>query len=123
MWSAYLKMETCHRRPSEDLDDPSAPLDDIAKWCVDGCVLWFGLTAKNALAETKEVGVGKDKRREQKYTLSQLLDAGFRLPRPLPAPKAAPAQGGFAMLLALAKQGPSSGVKLYQYVGPEAKPI
>lgn len=114
MWDSYQSLKIYHRRPSDDLE----VTDSIAAYCVDGAVLWFGLTIENALAETKEVGMGKDKRREQKYTLSQLLDPVFRLPRPQPAPKpSTPTQDGFAAMVALAKQ-PGSGVKLYQYIKP-----
>lgn len=54
-----------------------------------------------------------------KYTLPQLLAPDFRLPMPqreVRKPQAAPS--GFAALLAMAKQA-GSGVRLYQYVGPE----
>lgn len=112
MWSAYLKLKTYHRTPSLDL-----ALDDaLTAWCVDGTVLWFGITVENALQERVEVGSGKDKRHEGKYTLDDLLDPAFTLPKPQPKPKA-PALSGIAAMMALA-QTPGSGVKQWQYVKP-----
>lgn len=78
MWSAYLDLKTYHRRPSEDLQ----PLDALSGYLVDKAVLWFGIIVENALSERVEIGEGKDKRSEAKYTLEQLLDPAFRLPRP-----------------------------------------
>lgn len=78
MWSAYLDLKTYHRRPSEDLQ----PVDALTAYLVDKAVLWFGATVEDALSERVEVGEGKDKRSEAKYTLEQLLDPAFRLPHP-----------------------------------------
>lgn len=115
MWSAYLSLKSYQRRPSDDLE-----LDDsIMAYCLDKTVLWFGITVENLLSEMVEVGMGKDKRRERKYTLEQLLDRDFRVPRPLSlarSPQPA-ANSGFALLLALAGQ-PGSGVKRWEYVKP-----
>lgn len=113
MWSAYQDLKMSHKRPSEVLQET----DTIAAYCVDKAVLTFGIVVENALAETVEVGVGKDKRREAKYTLEQLLDNDFRLPRPIVAKKRQPQQNGFALLLALAGQ-PGSNVKRWEYVKP-----
>jgi hypothetical protein len=106
MWKAYLALKTYHRRPSDDLD-LNAPDDDIAAWCLDDAVLWFGLTVENLLSETREVGSGKNKRREPKYTLAQVLDPTFHPPNPR-----AQKQSGLGLLLALAGQQ-GSGVKLW----------
>ena len=113
MWSAYLNLKTCHRRPSEDLEES----DTIAAWCVDNTVLWFGTTIENALLERVNRGTQKDPKMEPRYTLSELLDPLFRLFKPLPAPRKAQGQGnsGLAALLAMARTGARSGVKRYEY--------
>lgn len=117
MWLAYSDLKLSHRRPSDDL----GPLDDITAWCIDKTVIWFGITIENALAETREVGFGRDKRREAKYELDQLLDPAFRMPRPLPKLKTQPVRDGIAGLMAMA--GESGGaVKVWGYVGADAKP-
>jgi len=115
MWSAYLSLKMYHRRPSDDL----AETNSIAAYCVDGAVLWFGVTIENALGEREKVTVGKDTQYRPLYTLSQLLDPAFRLPRPLPEPRkrAQTQAGGLAALMAMA------GVRRYAYVGPEARPV
>src|SRR5690242_6602437 len=65
MWSAWQDLKTYHRRPSLDLE-----LDDaLIAWCLDKTVTWFGVTVENALLERVEVGSGKDKRSEAKYSL------------------------------------------------------
>lgn len=80
-------------------------------------MLWFGIAIENALAERVNHGDEKRPKWVDKYTLEQLLDANFHLPKPPPKPKAAPPPSGFGLLLALAGQ-PGSGVKKYQYVKP-----
>lgn len=108
MWSAYLSLKTYHRRPSDDLD-----LDDsIAAWCVDGAVLSFGILLENALQERVNKGTTDKPRMEPKYTLMQLLDPLFRMPRPAPAPKPTAPQNGLAALMALARSK-GSGVKVW----------
>lgn len=108
-------MKTCQRLPSQDLEET----DSIAAWCVDGTVLWFGLTIENALLERVNKGTKEHPKMEPRYTLSQLLDSDFRLPRPMPEPKVQPLsqQDGLAALLALAGQ-PGSGVKRWEYIRP-----
>lgn len=106
-----------HRRPSDDLEET----DTIAAYCVDETVLWFGFTIENALAERVNRGTQKAPRYEDRYTLSELLDPAFRLPRPAPQFKTKPQQklSGFAAMLAMAQQ-PGGGVKMWTYVPPEA---
>lgn len=86
-----MKAKLYHKLPSEVFGEEDA----LAAWMLDTCVTWFGITVENALQETVEVGLvydpqarGNNKRREAKYTLSQLLDSDFRLPRPAPPRKA-----------------------------------
>lgn len=55
--------------------------DALAAYCLDGAVTTLGVVIENALAETDEVGSDKDKRRVPRYTLRQLLDPAFVLPR------------------------------------------
>lgn len=93
--------------------------DTIAAYCLDNTVLWFGITIENALGEREKVTMGRETEYRPLYTLSQLLDPAFRLPRPQPEPRK-PAQmqaNGLAAILAMAGQ-PNSGVKMYKYVGP-----
>lgn len=115
MWEAYQDLKMCHKRPSDVL----AVTDTIAAYCLDKAVLTFGIVVENALGERNKVG----KEYEDKYTLSQLLDSAFKLPRPQPGPHRMQANpqmsNGLATVLAMAGQ-PGSGVKVYKYVGPEA---
>jgi len=116
MWSAYLKLKACQHLPSQDLEET----DSIAAWCVDGCVLWFGMTVENALLERVNKGSQKEPKWEARYSLAQLLDPDFRLPRPLPQSKPYTKAGmndGLAAILAMAGQ-PGSGVKMWEYVKP-----
>lgn len=84
----------------------------LAAYCVDNAVRVFGVMVENALQEREKTGAGKDATWKQKYELAQLLEPSFTLPRPQPAPKAAPAQNGLRALMALARQK-GSGVKLW----------
>lgn len=115
MWQSWLNLKTYHRRASDDLEIE----DGIAAWCVDGAVMWFGITMENALAERNEVTVNGRKEYRPKYSLAQLLEPTFKLPKPQREIVRKPqAPSGFAALLAMAKQGPSSGIKLWEYVKP-----
>ena len=49
---------------------------------LDSAVLHLGTVIENALQEREEVGIGKDKEWQNKYTLAQLLKPEFRLPYP-----------------------------------------
>lgn len=97
MWSAWQDLKTYHRRPSVDLelDDPLIAL------CTDRAVTWFGITVENALLERVDVGSGKDKRSEAKYSLEELLDPAFALSRPQPAAKKQPAQNVIGAMMAM----------------------
>lgn len=112
MWKAYTKLKIAHKLPSEDLREE----DSIAAHCVDDAVLWFGLTVEATLTERTNTGTPKEPKWEPTYTLTQLLDPLFRVPRPRRKPTKKPTSG-FAALLALAKQQ-GSGVKLWTGAKP-----
>lgn len=111
MWDAYQSLKLYHRRPSDDLEVE----DSIAAYCLDGAVMWFGITIENALQERANTGTKEKPKMEERYTIDQLLDPAFRLPRPQPKPAQQP--NGLALLMAMAGQ-PGSGVKRYEYVKP-----
>lgn len=115
MWAAWQKVKTTHKLASDDLDLE----DSIAAWCVDGVVLWFGITIENALQERVNVGTEKQPKYEQRYQLAQLLDAKFTLPKPVPTSKKAsdPNADGFKMLMSMAGNQ-RSNVKLFKAITP-----
>lgn len=90
-----------------------------AAYQFDNAVVYLGITIENALQERVETGTGKHKEYREKYTLPQLLHENFRLPRPVQQMPVDPLQNFMAQLGAYAGQ-PGSGVKRYQYVGPES---
>ena len=49
---------------------------------LDSLVLTFGTIVENALLERDEIGSGAGKTYHNRYTLTQLLDPEFQLPRP-----------------------------------------
>lgn len=78
MWTLYTKATTYSRLPSEILR-----LDD--EWMAyqfDNAVTLFGTVIENALLERQNTGTTKEPKWESKYTLTELLDSDFRLPRP-----------------------------------------
>lgn len=120
MWSAYQALKLYHRRPSDDLGDEAEPLYSIAAWCVDATVMWFGITVENLLNERVNNGTTKEAKWEAKYTLLQLLDISYKLPRPArPVRKsnAPPDLASHRQFLQMARQS-RSNVKLFTYVGP-----
>lgn len=68
-------------RPSSLFDDADEPLGPMARYCLDGAVVAFGVTVENALHETVELGSGKHKTRRARWTLSEILQDDFTLPR------------------------------------------
>lgn len=112
MWQ---KATQYHKLPSE-LYGITNPL---LAFLFDNAITACGVTIENALAERVNKGTSKEPRYEATYTLAELLDPIFYLPRPQPEPrKVRPiANNGLAQILALAGQQGSS-VKLYKYVGP-----
>lgn len=80
----------------------------------------FGRIVENALQERVTVYVGKREESKPRYTLDQVLDPAFRLPRPRPDGSPADhAQNAAAhqQLLNLSRQA-RSNVKAFKYVGP-----
>lgn len=67
--------------PSEIIDE-GHELPPIARYSINKAVNFFGTAIENALAEMVEVGIKPNIEHKPKYTLSQLLDKDFRLPRP-----------------------------------------
>ena len=89
MWSLYRTSKETHSRPSAlmQIDDP------LTAYLLDAAVTTFGVVVENALQETYEAGVGKNKTRHRRYSLTQLLDPAFFLPEPV-----RPAQGARGLL-------------------------
>lgn len=80
----WTKANRYHKLPSEIID-PEQRLDSLTRYLADNAVTFFGVTIENSLAERVNNGSEKEPKWEDKYTLAQLLDPAFRLPRPLSA--------------------------------------
>jgi hypothetical protein len=63
----------------------------------DNAVNYLGITVENALYEKRNVGTEKKPDMQPMYTLEQLLDDNFRMPRPV---KEQP-KSGIAALMAM----------------------
>ena len=73
MWNLYALATTTHQRPSDIIG-----IDDRwAAYQFDSAVCLVGTTMENAIQETVKSGDSIVPR----YTMAQLLDADFRLPR------------------------------------------
>lgn len=110
----------------ETFSRPSALLcisDPLAAYQFDAAVVMFGVIVENALQVEHNEGTQKEPRMVKTYTLPQLLDPTFRLPRPVPPPKpltgvAASSQlSGIKALMAMTGAS-GGGVRAYKYVGP-----
>lgn len=55
--------------------------NSLAAYLFDGAVITFGSIVESALHERIEVGSGDSKKFVDKYTLKQLLEPSFKLPR------------------------------------------
>jgi hypothetical protein len=75
MWSLYHRAKQTNSRPSQLVEGINDPM---ARYCLDGAVILFGTIIENALLERQRVGDGKS---TPKWTLKQLLDPTFTLPR------------------------------------------
>lgn len=59
---------------------PYRQWNDLAAYQFDSAVLYLGLVIENAIQEREEYSPTNARQSRAKYTLSQLLDADFRLP-------------------------------------------
>jgi hypothetical protein len=82
MWKLWGRAKATGHRPSQlvDIDD------SLAAYLFDGAVVTLGNIVENSLLETDESGSGDTKKRVNRYTLDQLLDPKFHLPRGNAAP-------------------------------------
>lgn len=55
--------------------------NDLAAYQFDSCVMYVLLVIKNALNEREEYGPQNNRQSRPRYTLTQLLDPEYRLPR------------------------------------------
>ena len=78
MWRLYQTCKTLSQLPSDRL----GVTNDWAAYQIDDAVVWFGVTVENALAERVNHGSAEKPDWRDKYTLEQLLEPDFRLPRP-----------------------------------------
>lgn len=78
-----MKAERSNRLPSECVPGIEEVACDWTIWQFDNAVHFFMTVIKNALEERVEADTKKEPRWEAKYSLDQLLDDDFRLPRPL----------------------------------------
>jgi hypothetical protein len=104
VWSLYRTATATSQRPSSLVQIEDA----WAAFQFDSAVVFFGNAIEGAAQETVWVGSEKDKRLEPKYTMSQLLDADFRLP----SPESKGQEDGLAALKAMARN--VRGVKLHK---------
>lgn len=79
MWSLGQKASESNKLPSECVPGLDEIVCDWTIWQFDNGIMFFFSVMKNALAETEKIG----NESQAKYTLSQLLEDDFRLPRPL----------------------------------------
>lgn len=77
MWQVWNRAKATYSRPSQLLEIE----DSLAAYMLDGALVTFGTIMENALTETVEIGVGATKQTRLRYTLRQLLDPEFTLPR------------------------------------------
>lgn len=80
MWQLYQKATKYGKPPSELV----GIADEWTAYQFDNAVNFLGITVENALQERDEVGVKPNVEYRARYTLQQLLDPAFRLPRPQP---------------------------------------
>jgi hypothetical protein len=78
MWNLWRKAKEFHSLPSKVFGER----DPLAAYMLDNAVLAFGTIIENALMEQHEIGSGQGKKWVKRYTITQLLDPEFKLPRP-----------------------------------------
>ncbi len=111
MWSLWHRSKSLSCRPSQLLEVE----DSLAAYSLDSAVVTLGTIVENALAERKEVQVGKHKESRPVYKLDEILDADFFLPRP--PSRLQKRRQSAANFFALATQ-PGSGVKMWRELPP-----
>ena len=79
---------------------------------VDRCVNVIGTVVSNAAQEFEKLGEGENTSYEPKYTMDQLLDPDYKLPRPKTAEDKE--RDSLQALKALARGGKRSGVKVFK---------
>lgn len=78
LWDLYQTAKMASQRPSSLLD-----IDDAwAAYQLDSTVAMFGTVIENAANERENAGSRNEPDWQPKYTMDQLLDSTFRLPRP-----------------------------------------
>jgi len=77
MWSLWRRVQATHSRPSQLLEVE----DSLTAYLLDGAVVTFGTIVENTLQEMVETGSDASKRSKPRWTLGQLLDPTFKLPR------------------------------------------
>lgn len=108
MWNLYQKATKYSQLPSTIFGEENP----LAAWMLDSAVTWFGITIENALQERVKVGTESRPR----YSLTQLLDKNFFLPKPIEVKQDA---NPWAALMAWA--GKSKAVRWWKYVPPAEK--
>lgn len=78
MWSLYQTAKATSERPSNLVEI----IDAWAAYQFDSAVTFLGRAIENYSQELIEVGPPKEKRLVPKYSMEQLLDPDFLLPRP-----------------------------------------
>jgi hypothetical protein len=124
MWRLHRKATLSHRLPNEVFDPTGTKFalggeyGPLAAWMLDNACMTWGTIAENALAERNEVKIGKKTQYTPRYTLPQLLDPRFKLPRPVPVKPAS--NNPWAVFLDYANQPGSKIVKM-AYAPPADK--
>ncbi len=83
MWGLGQKAEKASRLPSECVPGLLAEIGEWGVYCFDNAIGFFMRVIENALHERVETGTSSELRSAAKYTLMQLLEDDFHLPRPL----------------------------------------
>lgn len=77
MWTIAQTAKETNSRPSRLL----CIEDELAAYQFDCAVVTFRIIVENALLERTEIGSGSSSKSVPRYTLEQLLQEGFILPR------------------------------------------
>lgn len=83
MWKLGDKAERANKLPSECIPGLDEIACDWTIWMFDNAIHFFMSVMHAALSEREKIGDAKNAEWKAKYTLSQLLEDEFRLPRPI----------------------------------------